>query len=111
MFGIGFWELVVIFMVALIVLGPKRLPEVAKTIGRFYREIMGVVNEVKSSVNEPVKDIPKNYIPPTLDDTSKNNDTNINNEIDDIKNYEPKREKISFKKKIEEKDDTKDKQS
>jgi Tat protein translocase TatB subunit len=109
MFGIGFWELVIIFMVALIVLGPKRLPEVAKTLGRFYREIMGVVNEVKSSVNEPVKDIPKNYIPPTLDDSSIK-DENRNENID-TKNYEPKREKISFKKKIEEKDDTKDKQS
>ena len=38
MFGIGMPELVVIMVVALIVLGPKRLPEAAKGLGRALRE-------------------------------------------------------------------------
>jgi Tat protein translocase TatB subunit len=38
MFGIGMPELLVIFVVALVVLGPKRLPEVARTLGKAMAE-------------------------------------------------------------------------
>ncbi|MDQ7055587.1 MAG: Sec-independent protein translocase protein TatB [Persephonella sp.] len=62
MFGIGFSELILIFVVALLVLGPKRLPEVAKTLGRFYREIRSTVDEVKEVIVEEPK--PQHYTPP-----------------------------------------------
>lgn len=35
MFDIGFWELLLIFSIALIVLGPERLPAAARTVGRW----------------------------------------------------------------------------
>ena len=58
MFGIGMTELVVIFVIGLIVLGPKRLPDLARTLGRslaefrrtsadLRREFMDVADEVK----------------------------------------------------------------
>ena len=53
MFGIGLPELLVIFVVALIVLGPKRLPEVAKALGKglaeFRKATAGLTDELTNA--------------------------------------------------------------
>jgi TatA/E family protein of Tat protein translocase len=49
MFNIGPLELMVILVVALVVVGPKRLPEVGKTIGKSLREFRKATDEVKQS--------------------------------------------------------------
>lgn len=46
MFDIGGPELVVIFLVALLVLGPRRLPEVARLLSRAMREIRKALDDV-----------------------------------------------------------------
>jgi sec-independent protein translocase protein TatB len=50
MFNIGAGELIFILVVALLVLGPQRLPEFARTIGRFVREFRRQTDEVRSVV-------------------------------------------------------------
>ncbi len=50
MFNIGSGELVVIAVVALLVLGPKRLPELARGIGKFMREFRKQTDEVRTVV-------------------------------------------------------------
>lgn len=50
MFGIGMPEILVILAVALIVIGPKKLPELAKTLGKAFGEFKRSVNDLKSSV-------------------------------------------------------------
>ncbi len=47
MFNIGFSEAVVIFLVALIVLGPERLPEFGKILGRLTLELKKGIDEIK----------------------------------------------------------------
>jgi Tat protein translocase TatB subunit len=51
MFGIGMQELIIILVVALIVLGPKRLPEIARALGRGMAEFRKATQEVKESVD------------------------------------------------------------
>ncbi|MBF0218669.1 MAG: twin-arginine translocase subunit TatB [Gammaproteobacteria bacterium] len=55
MFDIGFWELMVIAVVALLVIGPERLPEVARSTGRWYGKVRGFVNNMKREINRELK--------------------------------------------------------
>lgn len=56
MFGIGFFELVVIAIVALVFVGPKRLPEVMKQAGKFFVHIRRTANDVKGTFEGVLKD-------------------------------------------------------
>ena len=55
MFGIGSTELLLILAVALIVVGPSKLPEIAKTLGRVFAEFKKVSSEVKRTIEEEVE--------------------------------------------------------
>ena len=52
MFGIGMPELVVIMVVALIVLGPTRLPDAAKGLGRALREFRHATSSLTEELND-----------------------------------------------------------
>lgn len=55
MFDVGFWELVVIGIVALLVLGPERLPVVARTVGLWYGKARHFVGSVKADIDRELK--------------------------------------------------------
>jgi len=60
MFGIGMPEILIILAVALIVIGPKKLPDLAKTLGKAFGEFKRSINDLKESVEvdqEPPKKI------------------------------------------------------
>ena len=52
MLGIGFPELVLILVVALIVLGPQRLPEVARMLGRAYGQLRRASEEFQNTIRQ-----------------------------------------------------------
>jgi sec-independent protein translocase protein TatA len=52
MLGVGFPELVLILVVALIVLGPQRLPEVARMLGRAYAQLRRVSEEFQNTIRQ-----------------------------------------------------------
>jgi Tat protein translocase TatB subunit len=56
MFDIGFQELIIIFVVALLVFGPEKLPEIAKTLGKWVVEIRRGINIAKSQMEEEMKE-------------------------------------------------------
>lgn len=55
MFDIGFSELLVIGLVALIVIGPEKLPRVARTVGHLVGRLQRYVADVKSDINREVE--------------------------------------------------------
>ena len=54
MFDVGFSELVIIALVALIVIGPERLPRVARTLGALLGRAQRYVNDVKADIQREV---------------------------------------------------------
>lgn len=55
MFDVGFSELMVIAVVALIVIGPERLPKVARTAGHLLGRLQRYVGDVKSDINREMQ--------------------------------------------------------
>lgn len=55
MFDIGFSEMVVLAVVALVVLGPERLPKVAKQGGQWLGKMRRYVDDVKSDINRQME--------------------------------------------------------
>ena len=63
MFGIGMPELILILAIALIVIGPKKLPDLAKSLGRAMREFRKATNEFKETlqIDEDLTDVKKAF--------------------------------------------------
>ena len=55
MFGIGFPELLLIAVIALVVIGPKRLPDLAKALGRGFAEFRRATDELKQTFEEETR--------------------------------------------------------
>jgi sec-independent protein translocase protein TatA len=55
MFGIGMPELLIIMVIALIVIGPQKLPELAKSLGKGLAEFKRATDDFKTSIETTVK--------------------------------------------------------
>ncbi len=55
MFGIGMTEMILIAALALIILGPKKLPDLARSLGKGFAEFKRATNELKSTIDLEIK--------------------------------------------------------
>lgn len=55
MFGIGMQELIIILVVALIFIGPKKLPDLAKALGKGVAQFKNAMDDVKGTFDEGIK--------------------------------------------------------
>jgi TatA/E family protein of Tat protein translocase len=59
MFGLGLPELIIIFVIALVVFGPKKLPDLGKSIGRAMAEFKKTQQEFQATVQAEMKEVEK----------------------------------------------------
>lgn len=77
MFGsLGIQEMILIFVIALIVFGPKRLPEIGRTIGKALGEFKKATDDFKSTIErevhvEELKQIASTAVTPVIDTVSR----------------------------------------
>ena len=72
--GIGFWEVLVILVVLIVVVGPKRLPEMARKMGQMTRHFKSMTSEMNRNIQAELRD---------EEETSKSNDYST---VDNSKN-------------------------
>lgn len=87
MFDVGFWELIILFGLGLVILGPERLPKVAMQVGNWVGQARRMARSMTSQLRDEL-DINKPYTPPTstynrpgMDDLKPNSTTETDNTI------------------------------
>ncbi len=74
MFDIGFWEVIILFGLGLVILGPERLPKVAMQLGNWAgqarRMARSLTNQIRDELdlNRPYAPPPRTYSRPGMDD-------------------------------------------
>jgi sec-independent protein translocase protein TatA len=92
MFGLGIPELIVIFVIALVVFGPKKLPDLGKSIGRAMAEFKKAQQEFQESVQSEMKEVQKTANLDELKKLGNIGDQSLSKEIDAAASAEPRKE-------------------
>ena len=62
-FGIGFGELLLVLILALIIWGPRRLPEIARTLGKVARTLKKASSNLTTEITKGIED-ERSHLPP-----------------------------------------------
>lgn len=81
MLDIGFSELMVIGVVALVVLGPERLPRVARTTGHLLGRFQRYVSEVKADINREIELSELKKLQTSVEDAARSIETTVKSEV------------------------------
>jgi sec-independent protein translocase protein TatB len=84
MFDIGFSELFVIGIVALIVIGPERLPKVARTAGHLFGRMQRYVNDVKADINREMELDELRKMKTQFESAAREVETSVNQQVNSI---------------------------
>lgn len=85
MFDIGFIEIMIISMVALIVIGPERLPHVARTVGHLLGRLRRYVSSVKNDIQNEIRLDELRNMHASLKETTDSIESSVRQEIDQLK--------------------------
>lgn len=82
MFDISFSEILVIAAVALIVIGPERLPKVARTLGHLFGRAQRYVNDVKSDIQREIELDELKKWKASVEETGRSIENSVHTELD-----------------------------
>jgi sec-independent protein translocase protein TatB len=83
-FDVGFSELMVIAVVALIVIGPERLPRVARTLGHLFGRLQRYVNDVKADINREIELEELRNFKTTFEDAARGFESSVNTTVNSV---------------------------
>jgi sec-independent protein translocase protein TatB len=81
MFDISFTELMFIAVVALLVIGPERLPKVARTVGHVFGRMQRYVNDVKSDISREIELDELRKLQTSMQDAARSFEQSVTSEI------------------------------
>jgi sec-independent protein translocase protein TatB len=81
MFDIGFSEMMLIAVVALIVIGPERLPKVARTLGHLFGRMQRYVNDVKADISREMELDELRKLQSQIQDAAHSFEASVKNEV------------------------------
>lgn len=84
MFDIGFTEIFIIGVIALIVIGPERLPRVAKTVGHLFGRMQRYVSEVKADINREIELDELRKLQSTVQDAARSIEESVGSQVNFI---------------------------
>jgi len=86
MFDIGFTELLVVAVVALIVIGPERLPKVARTAGHLFGRMQRYVNDVKADISREMELDELKKLRTSMEDTARSFEQSVQQGLSETEN-------------------------
>lgn len=83
MFDIGFSELLIIAVVALLVIGPERLPKAARTLGHLFGRMQRYVNDVKADISREMELEELKKLQASMQDAARSLESSVSRELSD----------------------------
>ncbi len=84
MFDVGFSELIVIGIVALVVIGPERLPKVARTAGHLLGRFRRYVDDVKADINREMQLDELRKLQAEMQESARNLEASLSKEVQSV---------------------------
>ena len=77
-FGVGLPEITVILIIALVIFGPKKLPELGKQLGKTLKSLKKASNEFQSEIDKVISEPEKKSLENIYEDKEESNEKEIN---------------------------------
>lgn len=84
MFDIGFSEMIVVAIIALIVLGPEKLPKVARTAGHLLGRMQRYVNDVKADINREIELDELRKLQQSMQETARSIEQSVTQQVNSV---------------------------
>ena len=91
MFDIGFWELVFLFGLGLLVLGPERMPQVAAKLGRWAGQARTMARNLSNQLRDEIEPV-KSQVDSINKSVNESMSDTLNTTIDDSGNVQPRKD-------------------